>query len=264
MLLALGEVRNHLLAIAQALDDGALGDAADKTLAVRKTFAELALCLERASGAQPPRPASAPEAEADPVPAARTAASESTDDPSVLDPDRLAAAVRLSSTLHASQRRKGTTVPYSSHLIAVAALVMEDDGDEDQVVAALLHDAVEDQGGLATLEEIRARFGERVGGIGLACSDATPAASEAKPPWRERKTAFVQALATMPADALLIVAATSCTMPRRHSSTLTLSAMRCGTGSLRVAMASCGTTRQCSASWKSVCRSRDLLPVYAA
>lgn len=74
--------------------------------------------------------------------------------------------------IHGGQRRKGTDVPYLAHLLGVCALVLEDGGDEDEAIAALLHDAVEDQGGAKRLEDIRARFGERVAQIVEACTDA--------------------------------------------------------------------------------------------
>lgn len=90
--------------------------------------------------------------------------------------------------LHSAQKRKGTDVPYFSHLMSVAALVLEDGGDEDQAIAGLLHDAVEDQGGLETLAEIRRRYGERVAEIVLACSDTT---TFPKPPWRKRKEDYL-------------------------------------------------------------------------
>lgn len=93
--------------------------------------------------------------------------------------------------LHNSQSRKGSKIPYLSHLLAVTALVLEDGGDEDMAIAALLHDAVEDQGGLKTLEEIRQRFGERVASIVEGCSDSFTAP---KPPWKERKYAYLQRL----------------------------------------------------------------------
>lgn len=106
--------------------------------------------------------------------------------------------------LHSTQTRKGSGVPYVSHLLAVTALVLEYGGDEDQAIAALLHDAVEDQGGLPTLEQIRARFGPQVAEIVLACSDSleTP-----KPPWRERKERYLAHLPThLPAARLVSLA----------------------------------------------------------
>jgi GTP pyrophosphokinase len=97
-------------------------------------------------------------------------------------------AFQLARELHAGQLRKGTKIPYISHLMGVASLVLEDGGDEDEAIAALLHDAVEDQGGPQTLGQIRQLFGKRVAGIVKACSDTdvTP-----KPPWRARKEAYI-------------------------------------------------------------------------
>ena len=80
----------------------------------------------------------------------------------VLVPEALAYATQL----HARQRRKASGIPYIAHLLGVTALVLEDGGDEDEAIAALLHDAVEDQGGLPTLDAIRERFGT----VGGPCS----------------------------------------------------------------------------------------------
>ncbi len=90
--------------------------------------------------------------------------------------------------LHARQKRKGTQIPYIAHLLAVTAIVIENGGTEDEAIAALLHDAVEDQGGRKTREEIRRRFGEKVVSIvdGLTDTDQTP-----KPPWRKRKEDYI-------------------------------------------------------------------------
>ncbi|MDG2618054.1 HD domain-containing protein [Thermoleptolyngbya sichuanensis XZ-Cy5] len=86
--------------------------------------------------------------------------------------------------LHQHQLRKGSSVPYISHLMSVAALVLEDGGNEDAAIAALLHDAIEDQGGNATRNEIRKQFGDAVLRIVDACTESneTP-----KPSWKERK-----------------------------------------------------------------------------
>ena len=75
---------------------------------------------------------------------------------------RFEEAVSYAAQAHADQVRKGSGVPYVAHLLGVAALVLEDRGGEDEAIAALLHDAVEDQGGPTRLEDIRGRFGERV------------------------------------------------------------------------------------------------------
>jgi (p)ppGpp synthase/HD superfamily hydrolase len=90
--------------------------------------------------------------------------------------------------LHADQPRKQTTIPYVSHLMGVASLVLEDGGDEDEAIAALLHDAVEDQGGQRTLARVRKLFGQRVALIVEACSDTDVAP---KPPWQERKASYI-------------------------------------------------------------------------
>ena len=110
-------------------------------------------------------------------------------------------ALLYATRLHANQRRKSSNIPYISHLLSVTALVLEAGGDEDQAIAALLHDAVEDQGGLQTLDEIRGRFGERVAGIVAECSDSfiTP-----KPPWRERKERYLEHLKIASPDARLV------------------------------------------------------------
>lgn len=96
---------------------------------------------------------------------------------------------------HGAQVRKGGPVPYISHLLAVASIVIEDGGDEDAVVGALLHDVVEDQGGLPRLEDVRHRFGARVADIVEACSDSLAEDPRDKAPWPERKAAYVTALA---------------------------------------------------------------------
>ena len=103
--------------------------------------------------------------------------------------------------LHAGQVRKGSGTPYIAHLLAVTSLVLEHDGDEDEAIGALLHDAAEDQGGEATLAEIRRRFGPAVAEIVEGCSDtlATP-----KPPWRARKEAFLTRLPHASSSARLV------------------------------------------------------------
>jgi hypothetical protein len=97
-------------------------------------------------------------------------------------------ALAMARDLHAGQVRKGTKIPYISHLMAVSSLVLDDGGNEDEAIAALLHDAVEDQGGKATLGRIRQQFGARVASIVDACSDTDEVP---KPPWRARKEAYV-------------------------------------------------------------------------
>jgi (p)ppGpp synthase/HD superfamily hydrolase len=110
---------------------------------------------------------------------------------------RFEEALIFATRLHQEQNRKGKNLPYISHLLAVTALVFQAGGDEDEVIAALLHDAVEDQGGLQTLDEIRRRFGERVAMIVEGCSDSL---GEPKPPWLERKTRYLAHLVTAPVE----------------------------------------------------------------
>jgi GTP pyrophosphokinase len=106
---------------------------------------------------------------------------------------------------HWGHARKGTRIPYMSHLLAVAALVLEDGGNEtDAIVAALLHDAVEDSGGAARLTDIRRRFGSDVADIVEACSDTDIIP---KPPWRERKEAHLAHLRAAPPRVLRVAAA---------------------------------------------------------
>ena len=117
---------------------------------------------------------------------------------------RFSEALIYAATLHAQQRRKLSGEPYLAHLLAVAAIVMEHGGNEDEAIAALLHDAVEDQGGLPTLEEIRRRFGPTVAEIVEGCTDATVTP---KPPWRPRKEAYIARLQNAPASVRLVSAA---------------------------------------------------------
>lgn len=113
-------------------------------------------------------------------------------------------ALLLAFDLHARQTRKGRPIPYITHLLAVAAIVGEHGGDEDQFIAALLHDAVEDQGGAPMLERIRAQFGDRVAELVAACTDTD---QHPKPPWRARKEAFLAELPGKSPDQKLIIAA---------------------------------------------------------
>lgn len=122
-----------------------------------------------------------------------------TDDPRLTE--KFAAALAFAADLHARQLRKGGDIPYIGHLLAVAGVVIEAGGSETQAIAALLHDAAEDQGGEQTLATIRERFGEEVAAIVAACSDTfeTP-----KPPWRQRKEAYLRHLAWAQPDVLLV------------------------------------------------------------
>jgi GTP pyrophosphokinase len=102
--------------------------------------------------------------------------------------ERFERALCLATRWHAGQYRKGTEIPYVSHLLAVAALVIEHGGSEDEAIAALLHDAIEDQGGATKREEIREEFGNRVTAIVDGCTDAD---TLKKPEWRPRKEQYI-------------------------------------------------------------------------
>jgi (p)ppGpp synthase/HD superfamily hydrolase len=102
--------------------------------------------------------------------------------------DKFTAALVYATELHATQIRKGSGVPYIAHLLGVASIALEYGANEEEAIAALLHDAIEDQGGATIRVEIQHRFGETVATIVEGCTDTdrTP-----KPPWRERKQAYI-------------------------------------------------------------------------
>ena len=122
--------------------------------------------------------------------------------------DRFSAALSLAWEVHGRQRRKKTDIPYMAHVMAVCALALENGADEDVGIAALLHDAVEDSDdGTKTLGRIEREFGPRVARIVRACSDTVAVPGEPKPPWRERKEAYIHHLETAAdRDALLVSA----------------------------------------------------------
>jgi len=108
-------------------------------------------------------------------------------------------ALALASELHRDQLRKGAPIPYLSHLMAVAGIVLEANAYhqienlEDVAIGALLHDSIEDQGHKISLNEVKERFGETVHQIVLECSDAIVTEEvQDKPPWKERKTAYLK------------------------------------------------------------------------
>lgn len=106
--------------------------------------------------------------------------------------ERFASAVAWASALHADQVRKATDIPYVAHVISVAALVLEDEGSEDEAIAALLHDAVEDTH--TTLDEIEARYGATVAEIVDACTDTIEGSERGPGDWRERKERYLEHL----------------------------------------------------------------------
>jgi GTP pyrophosphokinase len=117
---------------------------------------------------------------------------------------KLEEALGYAARVHRDQVRKGSSVPYVTHLLAVAAIVGENGGTEEEVIAALLHDAPEDRGGEARLAEIRERFGDEVADIVAGNTDTF---EDPKPPWRERKEAYVAHVAHAPRSVRLVSAA---------------------------------------------------------
>jgi (p)ppGpp synthase/HD superfamily hydrolase len=113
-------------------------------------------------------------------------------------------ALLYAARLHRDQTRKGTDTPYVTHLLAVASIIGESGGTENEVVAALLHDAPEDRGGKERLQDIRKRFGDEVAEIVAGCTDTY---EDPKPEWRPRKEAYVAHVATAPASVQLVSAA---------------------------------------------------------
>jgi (p)ppGpp synthase/HD superfamily hydrolase len=115
----------------------------------------------------------------------------------------LPGALELAARVHGPGGRKGTGAPHLAHLLAVTGLVLEDGGSDDEAIAALLHDSVEEGGGRPLLEQIRARFGVRVAEIVEGCSDEID--EPAPGSWRERKERYLAHLAEVEDDAVLRV-----------------------------------------------------------
>lgn len=115
---------------------------------------------------------------------------------------RFALALQFANQIHATQIRKGVGAPYISHLMAVSAQVLECGGDEDQAIAALLHDAAEDCGGRPMLETVRVMFGNGVASIVECCTDTF---EDPKPAWRPRKEAYIERMKQEPVSARLVV-----------------------------------------------------------
>lgn len=118
--------------------------------------------------------------------------------------ERFTQALTYAHELHATQKRKAGDIPYITHLLGVASIALEYGANEDEAIAALLHDAIEDQGGAATRAEIRRRFGDDVTAIVDGCTDAdtTP-----KPPCKPRKEAYIAHIPTASPEVLLVSAA---------------------------------------------------------
>ncbi|HTO85636.1 MAG TPA: HD domain-containing protein [Methylomirabilota bacterium] len=118
--------------------------------------------------------------------------------------ERFDRALLYATHVHGGQVRKGTSVPYLAHLLAVVATVLEYGGDEDMAIAGLLHDAAEDHGSARRLDDIRNRFGDRVAAIVRSCSDSLVEVSGAKEEWRARKERYLRHLDDCDGDTLLV------------------------------------------------------------
>lgn len=126
--------------------------------------------------------------------------------------ERFEEALLFAIRLHSKQIRKGTTVPYVAHLLSVTGIALEYGADEDEAIAALLHDAIEDQGGAVIRDDIRRRFGEKVVDIVNGCTDAEV---YPKPPWQARKGAYIVHLRNASPSVRLVSARTRCTTYRQ-------------------------------------------------
>lgn len=121
--------------------------------------------------------------------------------------ERFCEALIYAAKAHRYQLRKGTSIPYVGHLLGVASIVIDAGGTEDEVIAALLHDAPEDQGGRPRLDDIRETFGPRVAEIVEALSDALESDPDTKPEWSERKRRYRDHLADLRDPSVLLVSA---------------------------------------------------------
>lgn len=117
--------------------------------------------------------------------------------------ERIAQALALAVEAHDGQKRKGTQIPYIAHPMGVASIALEHGADEDQAMAALLHDAVED-GGTEYAQRIRTQFGERVAHIVQGCTDGVPDAAGKKEAWKPRKERYIAHLEEASDDVLLV------------------------------------------------------------
>jgi (p)ppGpp synthase/HD superfamily hydrolase len=115
--------------------------------------------------------------------------------------DRFVDALGYATRVHKGQLRGSDDQPYIAHLLRVTGLVIQDGGSEDEAIAALLHDAVEDQGGLERLADIRGRYGNVVADIVDECTDSY---GDPKPPWRRRKEDYIRSLDRASDGALLV------------------------------------------------------------
>ena len=118
--------------------------------------------------------------------------------------ERLIDALGVAARLHAGQRRKATAIPYLSHLLGTCSIALDYGAGEDEAIAALLHDAIEDVQPTADARAAVAEFGPEVLRIVEGCTDSD---THPKPPWQERKEAYIEHVADLDAPILLVSAA---------------------------------------------------------
>lgn len=116
-------------------------------------------------------------------------------------------ALAYAAHVHRAQPRKGTDLPYAGHLLSVAGIVLHNGGTEEEAIAALLHDAPEDQGGEVRLQDIASQFGLQVARIVEACSDSLEQDPEKKEEWRPRKERYLRHLRENPDQSVYLVSA---------------------------------------------------------
>ena len=164
---------------------------------------------------------------------------------------RFTQAVDYARQVHVSLR-KGTQVPYMAHLLGVASLVLGETGHvpfpvtEDMVIAALLHDAVEDEGGLPRLRDIEAKFGNKVAKIVEGCTDSFVEYPDKKQEWEERKSSYIERLWNEPPETLLVSVADKLYNAAQFWRTTDKSVRRSGVGSSEDASSSCGISTNSS------------------
>ncbi len=117
--------------------------------------------------------------------------------------ERISQALALAVEAHTGQKRKGTDIPYVAHPMGVASIALDHGADEEQAMAALLHDAIED-GGAKYAQLIRDKFGDRVADIVEGCTDGIPDDSGKKAPWKIRKEQYLAHLKNASDDVLLV------------------------------------------------------------
>lgn len=120
--------------------------------------------------------------------------------------ERFHDALFLASRIHEDQARKGSSIPYASHILGVAATVFKCQGSEDQAIAALLHDALEDHPDKITAAEIEKRFGKAVKDMVISCTDESLMMGN-NTPWKERKQRYIENLENLSANEMLVVVA---------------------------------------------------------